>query len=159
MPHLDDSTMTELIPTINEIVKYGLQQNLTITNKEKLLEKNLVKIYNLYFDIQFDFDENDYPDFDKANLPNIRQNIESNFKDFGFYKITLNINDISNLQDSAIGDAIDDLNDIIIDLLEIKWRIENNSLADGLWFFELTFYSHTQQHILDLLNYMKQENI
>jgi hypothetical protein len=33
-----------------------------------------------------------------------------------------------------------------------------NSLADGLWYFELSFYSHTQQHILDLLNYMKQKN-
>lgn len=49
------------------------------------------------------------------------------------------------LKDNAIGDAIDDLSDIIIDLLEIKGRIENNSLADGIWFFEL-------------LNFMKQKN-
>jgi hypothetical protein len=158
VPYYDNPTMTELIPTINEIVKYGLQPNLTVTDKENVLKKDLVKIYNLYFDIKFDFDKTNYPRFDKANLPNIRQNIESNFKDFGFYKTILDINDIDNLQDSAIGDAIDDLNDIIIDLLEIKWRIENNSLADGLWFFQLTFYSHIQQHILDLLNYMKQKN-
>jgi len=150
--------MTELITTINEIVKYGLQPNLTVTDKEKLLEKDLVKIYNIYFDIKFDFDEKDYPDFDKSNLPNIRQNIESNFNDFGYYKSILDINNIDNLQDCAIGDAIDYLNDIIIDLLEIKWRIENNSLADGLWFFEFTFTNHIQQHILDLLNYMKQKN-
>ena len=150
--------MTELITIINEIVKYGLQPNLTITDKEKLLEKSLVKIYNLYFDIKFDFDEKDYQDFDKSNLPNIRQNIESNFKDFGFYKTILDIKDFHNLEDSSIGDAIDDLNDILIDLLEVKWRIENNSLADGLWFFQLAFYSHIQQHILDLLNYMKQKN-
>jgi hypothetical protein len=150
--------MTELILTINEIVKYGLQPNLTVTDKEKLLEKDLVKIYNLYFDIKFDFDKTDYSDFDKTTLPNIRQNIESNFKDFGFYKTVLDIYDIDNLQDSAIGDAIDDLNDITIDLLEIKWRIENNSLADGLWFFELIFFGHTQQHIIDLLNFMKQKN-
>jgi len=150
--------MTDLIPTINEIVKYGLEPNLTVTDKEKLLEKNLVKIYNLYFDIKFDFDETDYSDFDKTHLPNIRKNIESNFKGYGFYKTILDINDTNNLKDIALGDAIDDLNDIIIDLLEIKWRIENNSLADGLWFFELMFYSHFQQHILDLLNYMKQKN-
>lgn len=30
--------------------------------------------------------------------------------------------------------------------------------ADGLWYFQLTFHGHTQQHILDLLNYMKQKN-
>ena len=150
--------MKELIPTINEIVKYGLQPNLTVTDKEKLLERHLVKIYDLYFDIEYKFDDTDFPDFDKTQLPNLRQNVESNFKDYGFYKTILDINDIDNLKGNVIGDAIDDLSDIIADLLEIKWRIENNSLADGLWFFELIFYSHTQQHILDLLNFMKQKN-
>ena len=150
--------MIDLIPTIDEIVKYGLQPNLTVTDKEKLLERNLVKIYDLYFDIEYKFDETDFPDFDKSQLPDIRQNVESNFQNYGFYKTILDINDIDNLKDNAIGDAIDDLSDIIIDLLEIKWRIENNSLADGLWFFELIFNSHTQQHMLDLLNYMKQKN-
>ena len=150
--------MNELIPTINEIVKYGLQPKLTVNDKEKLLERHLVKIYDLYFHIEYKFDETDFPDFDKSQLPDIRQNITSNFMDFGFYKTILDINDIDNLKDNAIGDAIEDLSEIITDLLEIKWRIENNSLADGLWFFELIFYSHTQQHILDLLNYMKQKN-
>ncbi|NCP61536.1 MAG: DUF5063 domain-containing protein [Flavobacteriales bacterium] len=150
--------MTELIPTINEIVKYGLEPNLTTTDKEKELEKNLVKIYSLYFDIEFQFDETDYSDFDKTEYADIRKNVTSNFKDFSFYKTVLDINDIDNLKDNEIGDALDDLTDIILDLLEIKWRIENNSLADGLWFFELTFYSHTQQHIIDLLKYMKQKN-
>ncbi len=150
--------MTELVPTINEIVKYGLQSNLTVADKEKLLERHLVKIYDLYFDIEYKFDETDFPDVDKSQLPDIRQNVSSNFKDFGFYKTILDINDIENLKDNAIGDAIDDLSDIIADLLEIKWRIENNSLADGLWYFQLIFYSHTQQHILNLLNFMKLEN-
>lgn len=150
--------MTELIPTINEIVKYGLQPNLTIADKEKLLERNLVKIYDLYFDIEYKFDETDFQDFDKSQLPDIRKNVESNFKDFGLYKTVLDINDLENIRDNAIGDAIDDLTDIIIDLLEVKWRIENYSLSDGLWFFELTFRSHTQQHILDLLNFIKKKN-
>jgi hypothetical protein len=150
--------MTELIPTINEIVKYGLEPNLTTTDKEKVLEKNLVRIYSLYFDIEYKYDETDFPEFDKNQYSDIRHNITSNFKDFGFYKTVLDVKDIDNLKDNSIGDAHDDLTDIMLDLLEIKWRIENNSLADGLWFFELTFNSHTQQHILDLLNYMKQKN-
>lgn len=149
--------MIDLIPTINEIVKYGIQPDLIVTNKEKLFERNLLKFYDLYFDIAYKFDEADFPDFDKSHLPDIRKNLKRNFKDYGFYKTVLDINDIDNLNDNAIGDAIDDLAEIIIDLLEIKWRVENNSLADGLWFFELIFNSHTQQHILDLLNYMKQK--
>jgi len=150
--------MKELIPTINEVVKYGLKPNLAVADKENLLEQHLVKIYSLYFNVEYEFDETEYPSFDKSQLPNIRKNVESNFKDFGFYATILDINDIGSSQNSAIGDAIDDLSDIIIDLLEVKWRIENNSLDDGLWYFQLIFYGHTQQHILDLLNFMKQKN-
>lgn len=152
--------MEDLISTINEIVKYGLQPNLTTdkNKRDKLLEKSLVKIYSLYFEIEYEFDKTDFPDFNKQELPNIRENVESNFPEFGFYKIVLDINDINNFQDIALGDAIDDLTDIINDLLEVKWRIETNSLADGLWYFQLIFYSHTQQHTLDLLNFMKQKN-
>jgi hypothetical protein len=74
------------------------------------------------------------------------------------YKTILDIEEIDNLKDVSIGDAVDDLSDIIIDLLEIKWRIENNSLADGLWFFEFIFNNHTKLHILELLNYLKRKN-
>ena len=84
--------------------------------------------------------------------------MEANFPEFGYYKTVLGYDDIDNLEECGTGDAIDDLTDIINDLQEIKWRIENNSLADGLRFFELIFKGHTQQHILDLLNYMKQKN-
>ena len=150
--------MTELIPTIKEIVKYGLNPNFTETDNDKLLERNLVKIYDLYFEIEYKFDERDFPDCEKIEYSKIRQNVTINFKDFGLYKTTLDISDIDNLSENEIGDALDDLTDIIIDLLEIKERIENNSLDDGLWFFELTFYTHTQQHILNLLNFMKQKN-
>jgi hypothetical protein len=124
--------MTGLIPTIIEIVKYGLQPGLTISDKEKLLERNLVKIYDLYFDTKYEFDETDFPDIDKSQLSDIRHNVLSNFKDYGFYKTILNINDVNNISDTALGAATDDLSNIIIGLLEIKWRIENNSLADGL---------------------------
>ena len=86
----------------------------------------------MYFDIEFEFDETDFPDFDKTKFLNIGKNVASNFKDFGLYKTVIDFNDLDNLQDNGIGHAVEDLTDIIIDLLEIKWRIEKNSIADGL---------------------------
>ena len=151
-------SLNELIPTINQIVQYGLEPSISVKDSLKSLEKNLVEIHRLSFDIVYELDNNDYSEFDKSVIPNIRQNIESNFKNFGYYKTVNNIEYIEDLSDCTIGDAIDDLNDIIIDLLEIKWRSENNSLNDGLWYFELIFHSHTKQHILNLLNYIKQIN-
>ncbi len=149
--------MSELIQIIKGIVKYGLQPNLIIPDRDKLLEKDLIKIYSKYFDIQYEYDDKEYPDFEKAQFPDITKNVKSNFKEFGFYTSILDINELDNKTGIGIGDAIDDLSDIILDLLEIKWRIENNSLNDGLWHFEIIFPFHTQQHILDLLNYMKQK--
>ena len=149
--------MEELIPTIDEIVKFGLIPKLKDENKNELLEKNLVKIYSLYFEANYKFDEKDYGEFEIEKYPNIRQNIETNFEDFGFYKMLLDINDFENKTENTLSDAVDDLMDIIKDLLEVKWRIENNSFNDGIWFFKFIFRSHTQQHILDLLNYIKQK--
>jgi hypothetical protein len=67
--------MTKLLETIEEIVKFGLKANLCVPNRDKMLEHCLVKIYGLYFDISYQFDDTDYPDFDKSNLTNVRSNV------------------------------------------------------------------------------------
>ena len=150
--------MNDLLTTIEEIVKYGLTPALTVADKEQLLERDLVKIYSLYFEINFEFDQKDYPDFIKPDSAGIRQNIESNFQDFGFYRSPTDLQDLENCGGILMGDAIDDLQDIIVYLMETRWRIENNSMADGLWFFQLMFRNHIKEHLLDLLWYMKQKN-
>ncbi|THH36297.1 DUF5063 domain-containing protein [Neolewinella litorea] len=151
--------MEELIEIINEIIKYGLNPNIEIEDKEKDLEINLVKLYSKYFQIDYVFDENEYEDFNKKKIyPNVIESVKSNFKDFGWYHSILNLEEILKQPETGTGDAIDDLSDIIYDLLEIKWRSENNSENDAWWFFELMFYSHTQQHLINLLNYLKNKN-
>ena len=149
--------MIDLIATIDEIVKYGLCPNLEAENRDALLQKNLVGVYYFSFGINDEFDETEFPDFDKSELPNIQQNIKSNFPYLGFYTTVLDINDIDAKENTGIGDATDDLLDIILDLLEVKWRVENNSWANGLCHFKFIFHSHTQKHLLNLLNYMKQK--
>ena len=150
--------MNDIIEIINAITKYGVASKLEIKDKETDLEKNLVKIYSKFFEIKYEYDYKDYPDFSKDSLSNILENVKNNFPDFGFYHEVLNIHEPNKDAENAIGNAIDELSDIIFDLLEIKWRKENNSEQDALWFFELIFRSHTQQHIISLLNFMKNKN-
>jgi hypothetical protein len=150
--------LNELINIINEITKYGLNPNLEHSDKEKDLEKNLVELYAKYFEIKYVFDEKDYADYENSGLNNIRENVISNFPSFGLYHNLSELNKIENKADLVVGDAVDDLTDIILDLLEIKWRAETNSENDAWWYFELIFYSHTQQHLIDLLNFMKHKN-
>lgn len=148
--------MTELIPTINKIVRFGLEPNLEV-DKDCIntLEKSMIKIYSLYFDINYEFDNSDFKEYHSHQYADIRKNIESNFPDFGFYNIVIDLIDLDSKNIIAVGDAADDLTDIILDLLRIKWRIENNSINDGLWYFQFIFFAHTQQHIIDLLNFLK----
>ncbi|RFS13534.1 DUF5063 domain-containing protein [Emticicia sp. C21] len=153
--------MTELreilVSAIDEITQFGLQPNLNVPNKELVLEKHLVTIYKLHFEVEYEDDHHNYPKFDKTKLPDILGNIKNNFPSFGFYKSVLDINNMTNFTDIGLEDAIDDLNDIILELLEVKWRIENNSLNDGLYFFKFIFKAHINQHLLNLLNFMKQQ--
>lgn len=152
------TTLKETIEIINEITKYGLSPNLKIEDKDVDLEKNLVRIYSKFFEIRYKYEDKDYPDFKKVNFPSIVENVRNNFPKFGFYHEVLNSHELNKEAENAIGDAIDDLSDIIFDLLEIKWRKENNSEQDALWFFEFIFRSHTQQHIISLLNFIKSKN-
>lgn len=147
--------ITKLIYTIDQIIKFGLEPDLTINKNDRDLffEKSLITIYSLYFDINYEYDNTDYSEYNKHKYADIRKNVESNFPDFGFYNIALDLMDTCAKDNTAIGDAIDDLSDIILDLLQIKWRIENNSSDDGLWYFQFIFSGHIQQHIIDLLNY------
>jgi len=143
---------------INNVTKYGLQSN--ICEKEKDLEHHLIQIYNSYFQYGYDFDENEYSKFDNSNHQNIQENIKSNFPEFGFYNVILNPFDIvDSKMEIVLCDAIDDLNDIILDLLEVKWRLENNSYNDGIWFFKFIFTNHTKSHILNLLNYLNKKEL
>jgi hypothetical protein len=148
----------QLIHAINQVIKFGLEPNLTINKNERdlLLERSLINIYSLYFDINYEYDNADYKEYNEYKYADIRKNVEHNFPDFGFYTNALDILDLENKDNFGLGDATDDLTDIILDLLQIKWRIENNSPNDGLWYFQLIFHGHTQQHIIDLLNYLKQ---
>ncbi|MFK7935161.1 MAG: DUF5063 domain-containing protein [Saprospiraceae bacterium] len=150
--------MTELIEVIDDITKYGLQPLVEIENREKDLEENLVKIYVKHFQVQYDFDHNEYARFDTEHLPNVIKNVSKNFPTFGYYHTVLNCHELNKSMNIAAGDAVDDLSDIIFDLLEVKWRKENNSEQDALWFFEFIFQTHTQQHIINLLNFMKSKN-
>lgn len=109
-----------LISTIDEITKYGLQTNLNVPNKDLLLEKHLITIYKLYFEVEYEADHHNYPNFDKSKLPDIHKNVESNFADFGFYKSVVDIKDMTNFTDICLGDAVDDLHDIIVELLEVN---------------------------------------
>jgi hypothetical protein len=149
---------TTLLSVIDAITQFGTAPYKAVPNRYWVLEKNLIHLYHLYLQLETESDSHPYPDFDKTTIGDIRKHVEAHFTDFGMYPTILDINTLNLSENHGIGDAIDDLTDIITDLLEIRWRLLHNSTRDGLWFFRFIFAQHTQQHVLDLLNYMKQKN-
>ena len=54
------------------------------------------------------------------------------------------------------GSGLDDP-DIIKDLLVVKWRMDNTSQMDALWHFEFSMRTHSEQHLIDLLKFIKEK--
>lgn len=151
--------MEDLILIIDNICRYGLYSTINLTNKEQDLEKNLVGLYLKYFEINDESDSKDYPAYQKPKSVLLRKNISSNFPTFSWYHHVVEADQIDKEAHLVMGDAVDDLADIILDLLEVKWRREHNSLEDAIWFFKFIFQAHTQQHLIDLLSFLKTKEV
>jgi hypothetical protein len=150
--------MSELRKLINNITEFGINPNVELTDKNNVLKKLLVGVYSEYLNVESEFDEADYeeePDFDYKK---ISKNVKSNFPDFSWYGTILDINKIDRESELGTKNAVDDLTDIIKDLLVVKWRFENTSEIDAIWNFEFSMRTHTEQHLVDLLKYIKEKN-
>jgi hypothetical protein len=118
-----------------------------------MLERDLVRLYVMQWEVQCVFDDKEYPEWDRS-LPDLRKNIANNFPNFGWYKVVLNPDDMTEYNEIGLGDAVDDLHDIIREILEVKWRLEYNSVDNGLWFFKFIFSAHIKEHLIGLLKYL-----
>ena len=149
--------MSQLKNLITQIIEFGINPNVQSNDKFNVLKKLLVSLYFEYVNINFEFDESDFdeePDFDYNE---IKQNVKSNFPKLDWYSMVLDLNRMEPDVEIGIGDALDDLTDIIKDLMEVKWRMENTSEMDALWHFEYLMKIHSEQHLIDLLKYIKEK--
>lgn len=141
---------------IEEITKYGLNSN--YSNKKHLynLQKKLIELLHFYMDNEFLCDDIEYPDFERNNYSYIIDNLKINFPYLGSYKCFANILDLTNTQDIIIQNTFTDLNDIILDLLEVKYRLENNGEYAGTDTFDFLFNIGMKQKIINVICYIYQ---
>lgn len=139
---------------IAEITKYGFTQN--YTNKKYLVELEIHLTQLLLFHQQNEFltDDKDYPQFQREDFSFVNSNLKSNFSYLKDYKYFQKPFDVSNFQDIKIGNIIDDINEIILQLLEVKLRLERSGELAGLYLFDFIFDLQMKEKILNLLNYL-----
>ncbi len=127
-------------------------------NKTLEIQRLLVGIYAEYLNVETEFDETDYKEPLRVDYEGIRSVVTEHFPDFGWYHSAWESHKINEEPDLVTEDSIDDLTDIIKDLLEVQWRFENNSEKDGIYQFEFLMKHHSEQHLVNLLKYLKDKN-
>ncbi|AXT53637.1 DUF5063 domain-containing protein [Aquimarina sp. BL5] len=148
--------MNTLLGIIEPIIQWGATPKLPIKNKELVLKKSLISLYQEYLALEGNvpIDEEEYPEAPEFNFEKISNTIRSNFPKLGFYQTVLDPFDMIK-PDNGLGDANDDLSDIIKDLMEVQWRFQNTSEVDAIWYFEFIMRNHSERHLVNILKTLK----
>lgn len=77
--------------------------------------------------------------------------VAQRFPDYGLYPVA---NPVAAPEDAAMmGDAIDDLSDLTLDMREVLWLADHIGLDDAHWSFRLCFF-HWGRHARELSLYL-----
>ena len=150
--------MNRIKTLITQLTEFGINPNVDSNDKIQDLRILLIGIYLEYLNVKPEFDVSDYDESPDYDYNEINQNVKSNFPDFDWYSMILDSNKLEPNIEIGCGDELDDLTDIIKDLLEVKWRMENTSEKDAIWYFELMMRTHSEQHLVDLVKRLKERN-
>lgn len=99
-------------------------------------------------------DEVEYIDTPKEEAKPLRQLICSRFPNFGYYNSPENFTTEISESGIVVGDAIDDILDITLELKSVEWCWQNISVANALWRFRNGFDTHWGLHLRELQLYL-----
>jgi hypothetical protein len=95
-------------------------------------------------------DESKAPERDYIKL---REALAARFPDFGYYSVSDPTDELAETP-PLLGDAIDDLADIIRDLEDVLWTFENVGPGDAHWDFRFSYTIHWGRHLRELALYL-----
>jgi len=106
---------------------------------------------------KFEYDDNDYPEPPNKNYAALRELVSKRFPELGFYQTV--DPEISDEKESKVltGDAVDDLVDIIGDVQDIRWYLENTTINNAKWHFEFSYRSHWGLHLRELQLFLHRQ--
>jgi len=100
--------------------------------------------------LEFVFDETEYPDAPEKNYNDTYKTICSRFPMLGYYNVVANISKNIVESEVCVGDAIDDIADIVGDLEQVLWYFRNTSKDNALWHYQESFKRHWGTHLREL---------
>lgn len=100
------------------------------------------------------FDRTEHPDPAVEAYAAFRARVEPLFPGLGWYNEVGELDERVGETSLVVGDAIDDLVDIAIDLQTVALRWETTSEEDALWHFGFGFRRHWGAHLRSLQRYL-----
>jgi hypothetical protein len=105
-------------------------------------------------DITYEFDEADYAEHPAEDYQATYQVVGRRFPTLGYYNVPNSITREIGESKISVGDAIDDVVDILLDLKDVIWRFQNTSADDALWDLSEGFKYHWGRHLRQLQLYL-----
>ncbi len=99
-------------------------------------------------------DEEKYVGAPKEEAQSLRRLICSRFPNFGYYNLPENFTTEISESGIVVGDAIDDILDITLELKGVEWCWQNISVDNALWCFRNGFDTHWGLHLRELQLYL-----
>lgn len=96
-------------------------------------------------------DTSEEPPYDYQS---VRDKITKRFPDWGFYNECNSVTSEIATTELIVGDAIDDIADIVLELLRVQWFAENVSEHEALWHLHFGFKHHWEDHLLGAKRYI-----
>ena len=150
------NNIKELERLIEEMLLWGKEVSTSMNDGPLQLEKQLVKLYHLYFDLPDLSDDSDYSH--PPVFPNsYEETLKLNFPNFGYYNVCLNPKGLLTQYENGVGDATDDIRDILRELWDIDFYFKHTTPENAIFYFKLAFYSHLRFHVKNLLFYIEEQ--
>jgi hypothetical protein len=124
----------------------------TLTAEERLgrLPRVLDSLALVAHSDTFGLDETDYPEEPREDYQATYEAVGRHFPTLGYYNVPDSITREIGESKIGVGDAIDDIVDILLDLKGVLWRFKNTSVDDALWDLNQSFLSHWGLHLRGL---------
>jgi hypothetical protein len=110
----------------------------------------LVVAYNNTCQTEASEDEREVP---KGDYPGVVAQIRKRFPELGVYGTVYNPLAVPP-ESPLLGDAADDIADIMLDLSEVRWRSSEISHEDASWHFRWTYEIHWGRHLHAVRTYL-----
>jgi hypothetical protein len=114
------------------------------------LRRSLDRLALLQHDVSYTSEERELPEPPDRNYDDMRRIVSAHFPELGYYNIPSSVTQHIAETDLEVGDAIDDITDIALELYEVLWRFDHTSADDALWYFEFSYSAHWEWHLRGL---------